>query len=244
MIVRLHTPQRLGRLYRLTERRGFRRGFAAVCCLGLLMVAGPVLLGVVARLSYNGRSYAAAQRVWRLQAVVAWYDKDIPPANAGLAYYQLGMLTPAVDQLEHALAIAPSVRQCRIRWNLAIVLATRAEQQAQSNPNDAIGDYARAINVLDNDYCLSQPEYRDKFQQYSEALTAKMEALIAQISAEHKRPEDNDKQQPNNEPAVSDEEKTKKEIEQRSNYQNSTTYNRYNQQSQEEQIKGYTESVW
>lgn len=243
MTVRSRIGRRLLAMYQATERRVYRRGFIGVC-IGILLVIGwPVLVGVAARLSYNGKSYTVAQRLWRLQAVTSWYDKDVPPANAGLAYYQLSMLTPAVDQLEHALSIAHPARQCQIRWNLAIVLATRADQQVQANPNDAVGDYARAINVLNNDDCLSRPEYRDKFQQYITALTTKMEALIAQIAAQHKRPEDANKKQEQTK-TPSDSEKAEKAIKQQNDYQHSMTYDRYEKQSDEEKDKAYSESVW
>lgn len=244
MKIRPWLTHRLERMYRASERRSFRRGFIGVGVVAILIAGGPVGLGVVARIAYNGKSYDVAQRVWRAQSMVAWYDKDVPPANAGLAYYQLSMLSPAVDQLEHALSIAQPPRECRIRWNLAVVLAARADQQTQSSPNDAVGDYAWAINVLSSDYCLSQSEYHDKFQHYIDALTAKMEALIEQISAQHKRPEDTKKKQDPDNKTPSDSDKADKEKKQQNDYQNSIDYQRYDQQSEDEKIKGYSESVW
>lgn len=233
----------LERAYRTSGRKGFRRGFIGVCAVVILIVGGPIGLGAAAHISYGSKNYGAAQRVWRIQSVVAWYDKDIPPANAGLAYYQLTMLSPAVDQLERALSIAHPSRECHIRWNLAVALAARASQRTQSSPNDAVGDYARAINVLSSEYCLSQSEYRDKFQDYIKVLADKMAALIEQISAQHERPEDTKKEQ---EPTTTptDDDKADKAKKQQNDYQNATSLQRYNGQSEDEKTRGYSESAW
>ncbi len=244
MSVQLWLSRHLQRLWRMTEQKTFRRSFVIVGSIILLIVGLPVIIGLIAQLSYQSKNYEVAQRWWRAQSIVAWYDKDVPLANAGLAYSQLDNLTPSIDRLEQALALAHPSRECRVRWNLAVVLDRRADQRKQGQPNDAVGDYARAINILSEERCLNDPEYHDKFQQLIDTLTNKMELLIMQINEQHQRPEETEDQQAEENTTVPDEEKNQQQAKRQNTYQNNLNEDRYDQQSEEEKNKKYTESVW
>lgn len=211
--------------------------------LALLSVGLPFVIALGGQVAYSGGDFTSAQKIWRLTANISWYDQDVPIANAGLAYYQSGHVDQAIDQLEQALKITVPKRNCKIRWNLAVALAQRADERASTQPNDAIGDYARGINVLDDAECKNDPEYRDKFQQLSTALTQKMNALVEQIKEQHKRPTDpQDKNEKDK--TTSDDDKAKDQAKRNKDYQHDIYDGRYDQQTDEEKERGYQENAW
>lgn len=229
------------KLWRRSEKPQTKRLFLVLSVVAILLIGVPVLADMIGHISYRGGDYAMTQKIWRFDALVSWYERDVAPTNAGLSYYKAGQLTPAVDQLERALKRGSPKRDCRIRWNLASVLGARAAERTQSQPNDAIGDYARAINVLNETSCKNNPQYTENFQRLSDDLNNKMQALIKQISDEHKRPADDEKKDTKQ---TSDQERTKQQNQNQVEYQNSINNDRYDQQTDEEKDKSYKEKAW
>lgn len=229
------------KLWRKTETKAARRVFRIMASLAILFVGVPVGLDAAGHMAYRSKDYETAQKMWRLNQVVAWHDKDVSRTNAGLSYYKQDRLTPAVDQLEGALKLAKSARECRIRWNLAVVLAARASQRTVDQPNEAVGDYSRAINVLASQKCLEDPSYKDSFMRLSEDLNNKMQALIKQIADQHARPADDSEKDTK---PTSEEERTKAQNQQQIEYQNDLNYQRYSQQPEEERYSSDGENAW
>lgn len=247
MSIRTYAARTAHVLWAFTERRIVMRGVVVIASIAVAVVALPLVTDLTAHIAYNGNNFANAQRLWRANAHIAWHNQDIPTANAGLAYYRAGHLTPAVDQMERALRLTVPARECRIRWNLALALYQRGDQRvAEQQLNDAVGDYARAINVLDWQSCLDDPEYSEQFQQLSEALTQKIEALIARINEQHQRPTDTEEEQQgdSDDNATGDQTKAQKQREEIIRYQNSTNDERERAQDPEQRLQKYQYKAW
>ena len=122
------------------------------------------------------------------------------------------------------------------------MLAARAGEQSQQNPNGAIGDYARAIAVLSSESCRNNALYSTSFAELSSQLDAKMQAIIRQVAEQHKRTdnqEKTDKSTPTDQ-ATRQQQQQERLIE----YQNNLDNNRYSSQTDEEKNKSYEEKAW
>ena len=243
MKVKNVTLKQLQRLWRFTEQRAVKRVVIGFSIIVLLVAGTPVVLVAFGQMAYRSNDFATAQKIWWVDAHVSWYEKDVPYADAGVAYYQAGNMSQAIDQLERALKIVAPSRNCKVRWNLAVASVQRADQLSQSQPNDAMGNYARAINVLDDQTCLSDPSYKDKFTALSDSLKLKLEALVKQINDAHTRPADAEEKN-KTDTTTSDADKAKEEQKKQNDYQHDLNMNRYDQQSDDEKNKSYSEHAW
>lgn len=223
-----------------TEQASFRKLAKITAGLLLLVVAVPLLVDASARLAYRSSSYDMAQRIWRVGQVLTWYDRDVPAYNAGTAYYRLANWTPAIDQYEASLKLAPESRQCAVRWNLALALNQRGDEGARTTQeNAAIGDYTRAVSILEYPSCADDPA----FDELRDAISQKLAALIERINQQNSRPNYNT-QKPEDNPPETDEQEADEQAKRQREYRNSVNDSRYREQSDEEITQGYQNKAW
>lgn len=227
-------------LWRQTEQTSTRKAIKIIVGLSLLAVGLPLVANVTGRLAYRLSSYDAAQRIWRINQVVAWYDRDIPAYNTATAYYRLANWTASIDQLERALKQAPESRQCEVRWNLALALNQRGDERAGSQQeNAAVGDYTRAVSLLGYPACAEKPA----FSELREVIDRKLASLIERINQQNSRPQSTIPSQ-ENEPQKSDDEEAAEQAKRQREYRNSINGNRYNEQTDEQKEQGYQNKAW
>jgi hypothetical protein len=197
-------------------------------------------MDALGRVAYQTQNYIAAERIWRAGNVITWYDKDIPPYNSGTANYRMSQWDASVSQLERALKYAPESRQCRVRWNLALALNQRGDTRARSQQeNAAVGDYTRAITLLEYKSCIEAAE----FAAMRDVIAKKLESLIDRINQQHSRPQTPNDSQDNDDAAKDQDEaadRQKRQVE----YRNSINSNRFNDQPDDEKTDSYQNKAW
>jgi len=245
MKLRKQLSELLYTAWHLTELPVTRRVVLVVATISVLFTGLPVALNTAGNVAYRSNNYQLAQQLWRLNQRVAWHDTDIPHANAGAAYYRLTNWTPAVDQLESALKLAPTERTCRVRWNLALSLDQRATVHITGQQlNAAVGDYTRAVNVLNFAICTDDQAYKDDFIALQATLNKKLETVITQINEQHKRPSSTQDTDPNQKPETDQQEKAEEEARKTEMYNYQSHTGRYNDQTAEEKAQGYQTKPW
>ena len=154
MITRLfmYVLDRLRELFSITL---LRRLIIAGFIIALLVMSGPFLANATAGLFFARGQYGRASSVWSVASVVSLQERDMMNANAGNALYRQGRLTEAVGQYDRALKIAPEIRICVIKWNMALTLIRLGEDNEINNIPEAIGAYSRALFQLSDDRCLN-----------------------------------------------------------------------------------------
>lgn len=225
-------------MWQFLERRGVRRAIIAILSSCLVIIAVPFICSAASALMYKSHSYSTAQRLWRLGGRLTWYDTDVPQNNAGLAYYRAGQLTPAIDRFEIALKRVRPARNCGVRWNLAVALSQRGDDRAANQQlNDAVGDYTRAVNVLDVDPCRDD----SAFQQLRDALQKKIEALLRTIEEQHKR---QTTEKTDSDADMSEEQREEDAQKRQREYRNNTDAERQREYAKAHPDAGYSEVAW